>query len=168
MERQRKQKKNQTIINIKMASRLSISSLIREQIKMVTILKERNPIQSKLPNSLILTMLHSKKKDSQMTISLANLLERLKQKTLENTHSLQVQMMDQDFGSTERNLLKTGDSMEQEKEEDLLNFQKVGTISKPLILRMVVVHQWLFRGKVQTLKIRKNFSMDHMKIKSRK
>ena len=77
-------------------------------------------------------------------------------------------MMDQDFGSTERNLLKTGDSMEQEKEEDLLNFQKVGTISKPLILRMVVVHQWLFRGKVQTLKIRKNFSMDHMKIKSRK
>ena len=105
-------------------------------------LKVKDLILSKLPNLSILTMLRSKKKDFRMTISLASSLARLKSRKMENTLSSQNQMMDQDFGSTERNLLKTGDSMEQEKRVELLSLKLVGTISKPHISRMVAVHQW--------------------------
>jgi hypothetical protein len=152
---------------MKKVSKLNISSSIKEQIKMVTILKERNLISSNLLKLSTLMMLRSKKKDSQMIISLASSLERLKSRKTENTLSTQNQMMDQDFGSTERKLLKIGDSMEQEKRVELLSLKLDGTISKPHISRMVVVHQWLFHGKDQILKIKKNFLMDHMKDQNR-
>ena len=100
-----------------------------------------------------------------MIILLASSLERLKSRKMENTLSSQNQMMDQDFGSTERNLLKTGDFMELEKRKVVLSLKLVGTILKPHISRMVVAHQWWFLGKVQTLIIRKNFSMDRMMVK---